>query len=230
MQNDELILKYTIIQAAVTIYLENRSDFTLRKIALAAGCEVSDIQQIFPGKQAILRGFYDRVPELYRHSVAEIPDFDSLTLGEKLGHYIYTSFDALNEQRDFVEETFERMVFSRADTKWHKETALFFEELVQQDNRVSDISRMFVPGFVWKMATTEYMQLIRFWLQDDSENSQRTIALVDKMTAFVNEVFYTRIADRGFDLVKYLASHDIWKFRFQCLTDTPFVCTKGDRK
>jgi AcrR family transcriptional regulator len=215
MQNDEITFKNTIIQAAVSIYMENRTDFTLRKIALAAGCEVTDIQRYYPGKQALLRGFYDRIPELYRLSTHDISDFDSLTLGEKLGHYIYTSFDALNEQRDFSEETFDKMVLSRGNTEWHKQTAGIFEEIVKQDDRVSDISRILVPDFVWKLAANEYMQLIRFWLHDDSENAQRTLALVDKMTAFVNEIFYTSIADKGFDLIKYLASNDIWRFRFQ---------------
>jgi AcrR family transcriptional regulator len=218
MQNDDIVLKNAIIQAAVSLYMENRSDFTLRKIAQAADCDVTDIQRFYPGKQAILRGFYDRIPDLYHYSATEISDYNGLTLGEKLGHYIYTSFDALNEQRDFTEETFQNMVMSRSDTKWHVETALLFEELVQQDDRVSDIGRMLVPGLAWKLAANEYFQLIRYWLQDDSENSQRTLALVDKMTAFVNEIFYTTIADKGFDLIKYLASNNIWKFRFQGVT------------
>ena len=207
-------LKSSIINAAVHIYTEDKTRFTLLNIAADAGCEVGDIQQFFAGKQAILRGFYDQIPDVYRSASSEIPDFDTLNFGEKASNYIYTTFDVLSMHRDFTEETFENMVLSRSDTFWHKESAAIFRSMIDGDPRIPGANTVFIRDFVYDILVREYMQLIRFWLHDDSKGTERTLALVDKLTVFANELLYSGVIDKGFDLGKYLLSNDIWKFRF----------------
>jgi hypothetical protein len=116
--------------------------------------------------------------------------------------------------RDFTEETFENMVLSRSDTYWHKESAAIFRSMIDGDPRIPGTNTLVMRDFVYDILVREYMQLIHFWLQDDSKGTERTLALVDKLTGFANELLYSGIIDKGFDLGRYLLSNDIWKFRF----------------
>lgn len=218
MEDPSPDLRTRIIDAALTLYIEDRNRFTLRSIADKAGCELAEVQQEFPGKQAILRAFYDQIPDVYRESTVHIPEYESLNFGEKASNYIYTTFDVLSAHRDFTEETFAAMVLNRRDTHWHTESAALFRSFIQDDSRIPGANTMVIPDFVYPILVGEYLQLIRFWLQDDSPGTERTLALVDKLTVFANELVYSGIIDKGFDLVKYLAGNDIWKFRFQGIT------------
>lgn len=214
MDQSQTEFKKNIIDAALIIYMEDRNRFTLRNIATAAGCEVSEIQQFYPGKQAILRAFYDMIPQIFEAMRNEIPEYESLNFGEKVSNYIYTTFDVLNEHRDFVEETYDAMVFRRDKTGWHTSSDAIFKSFIESDERIPDANRLIIQDFMYKILVREYHQLIRFWIHDDSEGSERTLALVDKLTSFSNELIYSGIVDKGFDLAKYLISQDIWKFRF----------------
>ncbi|MCH8496130.1 MAG: hypothetical protein LAT57_10955 [Balneolales bacterium] len=214
MDQSQTEFKKNIIDAALIIYMEDRTRFTWRNIATAAGCEVSEIQQFYPGKQAILRAFYDMIPQIFEAMRDEIPEYESLNFGEKVSNYIYTTFDVLNEHRDFVEETYDAMVFRRDKTGWHTSSEAIFKSFIESDERIPDANRLLIQDFMYKMLVREYHQLIRFWIHDDSEGSERTLALVDKLTSFSNELIYSGIVDKGFDLAKYLISQDIWKFRF----------------
>lgn len=214
MDQSQTEFKKNIIDAALIIYMEDRNRFTLRNIATAAGCEVSEIQQFYPGKQAILRAFYDMIPQIFEAMRNEIPEYESLNFGEKVSNYIYTTFDVLNEHRDFVEETYDAMVFRRGKTGWHTSSDAIFKSFIESDERIPDANRLIIQDFMYKILVREYHQLIRFWIHDDSDGSERTLALVDKLTSFSNELIYSGIVDKGFDLAKYLISQDIWKFRF----------------
>lgn len=214
MENNSEEQKSSIINAAVHLYITDNTRFNLYNIAKEAGCEVGQIQQFFPGKQAILRGFYDQIPDMYRSSILEIQEYETLTVGEKVANYIYTTFDVLSMHRDFSESTINNMVLSRHDTYWHKESKHIFKSMIIDDNRIPGANTVLLQDFVYDIIVREYMQLIRFWLQDDSPGSERTLALVDKLTGFGSELLYSGVIDKGFDLGKYLLSNDIWKFRF----------------
>ena len=61
----------------------------------------------------------------------------------------------------------------------------------------------------------EYLHVVRFWVADDSEDGERTTALVDKIAAFVGEVSRSsELVYKGVDLAKYLVANDIVKVPF----------------
>jgi AcrR family transcriptional regulator len=220
MSTEQIDLRQRIIDTALTLYMENRGAFTLRNIAAGAGCETADIHQFFNSKQAILRAYYNSVPLRFQEIALQIPEFDTFTLGEKISNYVYTSFDILTEHRDFVEESFERMILGGGHHGWSSDSAALFRSFVETDSRIPEANRMLMRDFVYTIMVREYFQLIRYWLTDDSEGSERTIALVDKLTAFGTELAYSGILSKGFDLAKYVVGQDIWKSR---LPENPFA-------
>lgn len=237
MEPDQAELRQRIIDSALELYTENRSAFTLRRIAEKAGCETADISLFFNNKQAILRGFYNDIPARFQAQCTQIPEFETFTIGEKISNYVYTTFDLLSEHRDFVEETFDRMILSGDKHSWNVETVELFRHFIASDERIPSANRMLVLDITYKLMVREYFQLVRYWLKDDSEGSERTIALVDKLTALGTELAYSGVLERGFDLAKYVVGQDLWKarlpeFRFPDLdwSKLPFTsCKKGDK-
>jgi hypothetical protein len=49
--------------------------------------------------------------------------------------------------------------------------------------------------------------MIRFWLQDKSEGTEKTLALVEKSMVFIQELFYADVLSKGLDLGRYVYSH-----------------------
>lgn len=193
--------------------MNDRDHFTLRNIAKKSGCSVSDIQQYFSGKSAILMGFYNNIPDQYRTTLSEIEGFDSLTIDEQVSNYIYTTFDILSEERDFVEETFEKMVMHGPTSTWEKESVVILRKFIESDPRIPTLNKLMLREFTFSILAREYMQIVRFWLNDTSEGSERTLALVDKITSFGKEIAYSGVLDKGVDLAKYVFGNDIWKSR-----------------
>ena len=59
------------------------------------------------------------------------------------------------------------------------------------------------------------MHVIYFWLNDDSDESERFVALVDKVTAFLGELIRSeKLAVKGVDLTKYLIANNVIKVPF----------------
>lgn len=214
MKNSDTAIKKKIADAAVDLYTYDRESFTLRNIAENVGLSIVEVQRFYPGKMAVLRGFYDLIPQLHNESAVEIPEYHSMNYGEKVANYVYTTFDLLSEQRDFVEATFEKMVLSRSDTGWHKESEALFKSLLRDDPVIPDANRLMMRDFVFGIMTREYMQLVAFWLRDDSEGAEKTIALTDKITALGNEILYSGVIEKGVDLIRYMVGQQTWKQRF----------------
>ena len=68
------------------------------------------------------------------------------------------------------------------------------------------------------------MHVIYFWLNDDSDDSERSIALVDKSTAFLGELVRSeKLAAKGVDLTKYLIANNVIKVPFSKNLLTKFL-------
>jgi hypothetical protein len=217
MDTKSVEFKTKVVSAAIEIYIEERQAFTLRNIAKKAKCKVEEIQAIYPGKQAILKGYYALIPDRYRETVQEIEGFETLSIGDQISNYVYTTFDILSEQRDFVEETFEENILRGGKSSWERESAKIFRKLIESDPRIPQMNKLLLRDFMFDTIAKEYLQIVRFWVHDDSEGSERTLALVDKIASFGTEIAYSGVLDSGLDLAKYVFGNDIWKSRMPSL-------------
>ena len=50
----------------------------------------------------------------------------------------------------------------------------------------------------------ELFHIFKFWIKDDSEKSEQTIELVDKIIAFVGEILSNQIISKGINLGRIL--------------------------
>lgn len=218
MELEELSRRKAIIDAALILFVEDRASFSLNKIAEKAGVTIGSLREFYPNKSAILNDFYALIPDIAQVQTLDIEGYRELTLADKISNYIYTSFDILQEHRDFVEMTFHEPETGRNSKRWKSKSANRFRDFVDLDSRIPDLNRVIIPDFMYDFATNEYMALIQFWLKDESPGSEKSLALVDKLTAFIQVLLYSGTLDKGFDLTKYIMSQDVWKTRLKAFT------------
>ena len=205
MTTEELNTKIELTEAAIDLYIEDK--FTIPNLTDKTGKSASEIYTLFPNKKSILKFYYPSLVIRYRAMVSEIDDFDSYTIAEKLSNFSYTLFDMMDERRAFVDETFKKYEwYCTYKTDFQKEVKDLFKDFFTTDGRIATSAGFFIGDLFYSSLKTQYLFLIKFWLEDESEDRERTFALVDKLTGFIEEVVYSKIVDKGFDLFKYSMS------------------------
>lgn len=202
MSTEELNTKIEISEAAIELYLEDK--YSIPALTKKTGKSASEIYALFPNKKSILRFYYPSLIIRYRAMAGEINDFDSYSISEKLSNFMFTLFDMMNERRKFVEETFEKYESNcTSESNFQGEINELFQNFFTTDGNIAVSAGFFMGNWFYSSLTTQFLFMVKFWLKDDSEGKERTFALVDKITSFIEEVVYSKIADKGFDLFKY---------------------------
>jgi AcrR family transcriptional regulator len=207
MTTEEINDKIELCEIAID-HVINDGKFTIAQLAKASGKTASEIYSLFPNKNAILQYYYPSLVIRYSAMIDKIEDFESYTISEKLSNFIFTSFDMMEDRREFVEDTFEKMVFKRrCDSQFHQEVTQLFKHFFTTDGRIAISAGFVMKDYFYEFIAREYLDIVKFWLNDDSDGKERSFALTDKLTGFVEEVVYNKVLDKGFDLAKYLISH-----------------------
>lgn len=205
MTQAEFDTKLMICLAAVAIYEEHPETLTFKSVAKATDMDVAAIRTLFPNKKAMLRFFYSSIPKRSYSLIEAIPDFQDLSISETVSQYVYQSFDLLNEHRDFVDATFDEHVTQCGKgASLMKNTSKTFDRMIERDGRIPFLNRMFLKSIVFDTMAWQYVHLLRYWLKDESEGTEKTLELVDKSTALFQELVYSGILDKGVDLGKFV--------------------------
>jgi len=207
MNADRINEKIELCEAAIDLTLANQK-FTITQLSEATGKSASEIYALFPNKKAILRYYYPSLVIRYSAMIKEIEDFETFTISEKMSNFIYTIFDMMDERREFVEDTFDHLVFRKNPiSAFQKEVAQLFKHFLTSDGNVAVSAGFIMKDYFYEFLAKEYTHIVKFWLNDSSEGNERTFALTDKLTGFVQELVYNKVVDKGFDLAKYLIIH-----------------------
>lgn len=198
-------IKYQIADIATDLYVAGNGTFTLKAVAREVGLTVGEIFNYFPNKQAILEFYYASFIIRYELMTDEIEGFENYTVSEKLSNLFFASFDMLQEKRAFVDDTFGNLIIkSYRTTDFEKEVKRLMRKLLQDDPRLSESSLLFLNRYFYGCLQQMYLRLIQFWMKDESPDQELTMELVDKTTTFIEELLYNRIADKGFELGKFI--------------------------
>jgi len=193
--------------------------FTLKGLAEYLEEDVQEIYQHFAEADDLLKFYYELQVLKYRHMVLEIDDFEKLSLAEKLSNFAYTMFDLFSEDREFVTATFEDYILnSYYKTNFQEEVEDLFKEYIEADPRVSTSSQFITWPLFYGFLANEYLHLIHFWMDDSSPNYEKTMAFTDKLTSFLEEMMYSKILDKGFDLGRFLASNGAISHRYPLIS------------
>jgi len=205
---ETLQTKLEITGIAIDLYVEQDGEFSLNQISKEIDLSVAEIFDYFPNKQAILDFYYTSLVIRYRLMIDEIEDFETYSLSEKLSNFVFASFDMMSEKQAFVEQTFKRRIrCSYSKKEYSKKVEEVLRSFFKEDPGISSSGSLLLNELFFQLLTKKYLYLVSYWINDDSEGKERTMELTDKVTAFIQEVMYNSVADKGFDLLKFLLSN-----------------------
>ncbi|MGM0546370.1 MAG: hypothetical protein ACQEST_06570 [Bacteroidota bacterium] len=197
--------KFTISDIATDLYIQNDGDFFIKDIARQMDITPAEVFNYFPNKKAILAFYYASLVVRYELMIDEIDGFESYTIGEKLSNFAFTNFDMLREKEAFVKDTFSSYILqSYSKTSFEKEIERLLKQFLQNDERIAVSSTLALNSYSYAFLKRQYLELLRFWLNDTSENKELTMELTDKVTGVLQELLYNPVLDKGLDLLKFM--------------------------
>jgi AcrR family transcriptional regulator len=200
-----------MVRAAIDLYVDNPRNFTISQLARSLKCERALIYKHFPNKSALLRGFYQRAFDQYLESCSQTPEYEQFTLEEKLSHLIYTHLELFQEEREFVEETFNALIFQaspKSGFQQHVENRIA-EFLQQSEGDVAILGGKNVAEFL----TKETFFLIKYWLKDESVSAEQTVELADKLIRFASEALQLQLVSRGLELGRAMLEKNVLRLK-----------------
>ena len=207
---DKEDIKLKIFEVALEIYSENPLQLSVRNVAKELKLPREQVYVHFQSKNAILRYFYQLCFEEYHQQTNEIKNYSNFTLEEKLGHLVYTHIELFQKDKEFVESTFNEVIY-KANSKNVFQNSL--EGQIEKILKESEGDASILPGkYLSIFLVKELFHIFKFWIKDDSEQSEQTIELVDKIIAFLGEILSNQIVTRGIDLGRTLLDQNVTRF------------------
>jgi|GEM_PF-3209016 len=199
--------KKALVHAAVAVYMDDTSLLTTGAICDQAGEERITFVAHFDEPEDAVIAFYEIIFEQYhviRNATEGYPQF---SFEEKLATLLFILIDALEEERAFVQETFDTRMRSRSDFRASVSREL---DVLLQSASVPELNQFVTAQWPVRASFTEaVMRIIRFWIHDESEGRQATTALIDKLVGFTADLVTFRGIERGTDLAWYAAKVDV---------------------
>lgn len=200
----ETKLRIKIAEAATGRYIENPR-FTIQSLAEELNMKSGKIFDLFPNRSSILRYYYTSRILKFREEIAGLDDYESFSLAEKLSALHLSILDQFQEQREFVLQTCNRQLMSPfVASGFESEYKAELQKIFNKDDQIPATARPFINSLFYSSVYCQFIGLISFWKRDESRHYENTMALIDKWSALIQEFFYSRIAEKSFDLAKFL--------------------------
>lgn len=204
-----------LILSAVEIYLNEADKFTTLEIALRAEVPAKKAYDLAADKWRLLALVYPLMLEDYKTMTHDIEGFDSARLSEKLNNLAFSLFDLFSDNEKLIAKTWRPLIFEKkSDAVFHQSLTSYIKETIDSDPFVSASSAIVSGDWMYSFLALEYIHLIHFWTKDDSPGKEKTLALTDKLSSFIEEGFYSAVLDKGLDLAKYLLQNQVFKLPF----------------
>ncbi len=172
-----------------------------------AGVDRAVLDAYVDDADALLPAYYDLAVDQYRLLADATTDYESFSFEERLASFFYILLDALDEQRPFVQNTFDTWV--RRRSAFRAEVRAELRALLTDDDVVPNANQL-VTGLwpVHEVLTIVTMAVVRHWIGDESDGQAATTALVDKLVSFVAELVTFGGVSSGLDLAWHIVQHD----------------------
>ncbi len=176
------VTRERILDTAVELFRERGFDeTTMREVAAHARVALGLTYHYFPGKEAVVMAYYDRVQAEHRRVVEEkvmaVPG-----LRDRLGQLFHTKLDILRDDRRLLGALFRYtgnpehpLSFLGKGTERIREDCISLFAVVLEGEGLPDDLKALMPRAVWAL----HMGVLLYFLYDTSEGQRRTRRLVD---------------------------------------------------
>ncbi len=208
MTEQEQEIKLRVIDAAIGIYTTDRIRFTSDILLEEANVTEEDFRRYFESKYSAIRYYYEWTVSQYVEMISDIQDFGDFTTAEKISNFLYTLFDILDEQETFVRQTYLRYIYHAwMKTGFQDHIEQLYRSFIDDDERIPSFNKSIAGTPLYRILGRTSMWIVSYRLDDDSPQKEKTMALVDKITALTDEVLTNSVPDKTIDLITFLASN-----------------------
>jgi AcrR family transcriptional regulator len=204
---DTFAEKKQLVDAAIALSQEDPDRLTVANVCATAQLDEATFHTHFEDPGDLRPAFYDLVVPQYHLIRDATTGYEDFSFEERLASFVYILLDTLGEHRAFVQQTFDHRI--RYQSSLRRDVRAALRDLFAADD-VPDTTQL-VTGW-WpahEVMTTVTFSVVRFWIDDDTDEQQATTALVDKLVAFTAELVTFRGVQRGTDLAWYLYQNDV---------------------
>lgn len=183
---------------------------TLFRFASTMGIASDMVQEHFSNAKEIEQSIWaDFFTETLTQLSADPELYEGYTSREKMLSFFYTLEETLQKHRPFIEASFSKSWFNLGTPDCLKQFETLFlsfaNQLITQGLDTQEIEwRSVLTGRYAALIWFEVPAMIKFWLNDTSENKEQTDVLIEKVVNFSFDVMGRTVLDSGFDLIKFL--------------------------
>jgi len=204
---DAFAEKKQLVEACLRLRRQQETPPTIAEVCAEADVEQKVFEAHFDTVHELPPAFYDLALEQYRMLTAATTGYKDFSFEERLASFYYILLDALGEQREFVQATFDDRIRYQSSFRGGVRSTL--RGLLTENGLVPGTNQL-VTGLwpVHEGLTEVTFALIRHWTRDETEDQESTTALVDKLVAFVAELVTFRGVSSGVNLAWHIMRND----------------------
>ncbi len=175
------------------------------------GLKEEEFYSFFGSFEALQKGVWERFFEHTMEVMQKSEEYPGFSAREKLLTFYYTFFEILSANRSYVLFSLkqEKGALKKLQqlTGLRKKVKEFGRELVRESRLAEEEKAIKTPGSAFAEATWLQMPfLLKFWMEDNSLNFEKTDVAIEKSVNTVFDLFDTTALERVLDFGKF-----IWK-------------------
>ncbi|NNF03239.1 MAG: hypothetical protein HKN17_02130 [Rhodothermales bacterium] len=172
------------------------------RIVELTGLGRDEVDRIAPDEPRLRAVCQRYMVEVAARQAAGVPEYDRFTLQERLGTFVFILLDVIERHESFVRQTLPSPLTGPLNP---------FEGSVRRVLRpildavdVPSVNRFGVTSAPSAaVAANGIVWLIRAWIRDDSEEKQRSTALIDRSLSLMAASMTNPVPQRGIELLRY---------------------------
>jgi AcrR family transcriptional regulator len=187
----------------------------MSKIAKKAGIGEATIYNYFPTKEHIVYEYYYVLQKQTKERLLEMSEFSNFSLKEQLQILLNTELELMLENRSFINEVFEQMLYksiflnNKASQKGDNELISMVEELVDIAIEAGEIEPFNFSNTLKFLFLDYFFGIVYYWLYDDSENFDNTTIMIDKSLDVIYAVFQSGLLTKVESLFSFVVKTHI---------------------
>jgi hypothetical protein len=189
-----------IIEAYKEMVIKGDSEINPFTLSQKVGLGEKDFFQYFSSVDDIGRKIWVNLCDAVMLELNQSELYSSYPSRQKILSYFFTFFEIARTERTFITRTVHNDRLVRAYAKKFKEVAL---DIIQEGIATEDIQERFYssyyPDIVWNL----HFSLLRYWVNDDSENFVETEKAIEIYSKVPLEIMGPNIFDSIFDSIKF---------------------------
>jgi hypothetical protein len=195
----------SLSHVAADLYMRQRPDSGFTAISRLTGTPIEELYAQWTSRPMLLRAYYADAFQRYSELEATVPDFKQYKLSEKLATLIFSLSDEMEFVPGFAAETFRSLATDNLrSTDFERLVRDRIRWYIDSDPQVSSLAQPIINKTSATVLTKLVMALLYEHLRDQSEDKAYSSALIDKACTFIESIYYSGIADKAIDLIKYL--------------------------